>query len=173
MRPTAVVLVAAVLCGCVETTTNAPAKRRAKEKAFQCRQRMVSFERSQGAKQDGITVACFGSRPFIRRWAQTPDRTRRLEVSHSLTAAQFASLWMQIGGTGWYRLRNCAGNAAADVRQRTTTIFTVRQGPLARQLRCRGKTWPRALRRLYQIITRAGRRYAPWTGARMPRGPGR
>lgn len=175
MRSAAVVLAAAglSLSGCVETTV--PAKRRAKETRFQCRSRVAGFERTQGAKHDGVVVACTGTRPFIRRWVQTPDRARRLEVSHSLTPAQFSSLWMQVGGTGWYRVHTCAAKASDDVKDVSTTTFRVRQGRIARQLSCRGKTWPPALSRLHKILVRAGRRYAPWAGARMPRNatPGR
>ncbi len=173
MKPAgAVVIAAALLVSCVRTTK--PAPRRGDPPKFRCQNRTASFVRNTKGVQDGVVVSCMGASPFIRRWATKLDTGHRREVSHSLTPVQFSSLWMNIGSTGWYRLRVCKpgdrpGAQPGPATSPTATVFRVTQGNAGVRLECVGKGWPRQLSQLYRILTKAGKRYAPWAGARMPR----
>lgn len=166
MRCIAAMLLTAVLGGsCTQATK--PTRRREARAKFHCQNRMASFVRTSGRVQDSVVISCAGSRPFIRRWVTDLDTANRREASHSLSFAQFSSLWMSVGATGWYRSRWCdsAGKTAVPI----TTVFRVSQGAAGIRRLCLGKKWPRQLTRLHKVLIGAGRRYAPWVGAPMPR----
>jgi len=167
-----VVLAAGLLLGCV-TTTKKPTRRRAPAK-FACANQVASFTQTNGDVQDGVVLSCVGTTPFIRRWVTRLSTGYRRDASHSLTPAQFSFLWMNVGSTGWYRQRVCKEAAAAGKPETgappaITTVFRVTQGRVGISLQCQGKKWPRAFSQLYRILTRAGKRYAPWVTGRMPR----
>ena len=168
----ALVLGAALLVGCV-TTTNKPTQRRDPAK-FRCGNRQATFVRTSNGVEDGVVLSCVGAAPFIQRWVTRLEPSYRRASSHSLTPAQFSFLWMSVGSTGWYRLQVCKDSAdrskpITGAPEPATTVFRITQGRSGIRLECRGKHWPRPLAQLYKILTRAGKRYAPWAGARMPR----
>lgn len=164
-------LAGALPLGC---TRSRPATPNEKRPAFDCAGRGAQFVRTSGDIQDGVELTCTGATPFIRRWVSRLTNEDRRESSHSLTPWQFEAVWLQVSSTNWQRQRTCSREAdnketKPEAAQTTMTAFAVRHGMMGLQVQCAGKAWPRAFTQLYEVLTRAGRNYAPWPVRRIPR----
>ncbi len=107
---------------------------------FDCKERIVSYQATKhmGGDEIGVQMDCAEAGPRVKRW-RVDKVGNRQEAARSMTPGEFDDAWIQVQGSGWENLHDCA-NGGGD--HEPLYVFDVKDNQNEATFQCQAQQVP-------------------------------